>query len=82
MCVTSSCSTGKAHEASDVNEIIISSDPNMNDQGEPALINIVEELLPTPTLKLRAGETEGALVEERDDSTRMFYYITNTCNYN
>nr|XP_021331951.1 titin isoform X2 [Danio rerio] len=61
---------GKAHEASDVNEIIISSDPSMDNQGEPALMNIVEELLPTPILKLRAGESDGALVEERDDSTQ------------
>ncbi|XP_056316626.1 uncharacterized protein si:dkeyp-118a3.2 isoform X3 [Danio aesculapii] len=61
---------GKAHEASDVNEIIISSDPNIDDKGEPALMNIVEELVPTPILKLRAGETDGTLVEERDDSTQ------------
>ncbi|KAK2908729.1 hypothetical protein Q8A67_004566 [Cirrhinus molitorella] len=61
--------TGKTHEASDVNEIITSRDPNKNNQGVPVLMNTVEELLPTPVLKMRLGDTE-APVEEHADSTQ------------
>ncbi|RXN25518.1 putative serine threonine- kinase kinX [Labeo rohita] len=61
--------TGKTHEASDINEIITSRDPNKNNQGVPVLINTIEELPPTPVLKLRVGDTE-APVEEHVDSTQ------------
>ncbi|XP_026059730.1 golgin subfamily A member 6-like protein 6 isoform X3 [Carassius auratus] len=60
--------TGKTHEASDVNEIITSRDPNKNNQGVPVLMNTVEELQPTPVLKLRLGDTD-APAEEHVDST-------------
>ncbi|XP_016299467.1 probable serine/threonine-protein kinase kinX [Sinocyclocheilus anshuiensis] len=66
--ITKSKATGgKTHEASDVNEIITSRDPNKNNQGVPVLMNTVEELPPTPVLKL--GDT-GAPVEEHVDSTQ------------
>ncbi|XP_052402113.1 golgin subfamily A member 6-like protein 6 isoform X2 [Carassius gibelio] len=61
--------TGKTHEASDVNEIITSRDPNKNNQGVPVLMNTVEELQPTPVLKLRLGDTD-AQAEEHVDSTQ------------
>ncbi len=67
---TSSDFTGKRLEASDVNEIITSRDPNKNNQGAPELMNTVEELPPTPVLKLRLGDTD-APVKEQVDSTRM-----------
>ncbi|XP_059409851.1 uncharacterized protein LOC132143547 isoform X2 [Carassius carassius] len=59
--------TGKTHEASDVNEIITSGDPKKNNQGVSVLMNTVEELQPTPVLKLRLGDTD-APVEEHVDS--------------
>ncbi|XP_059407733.1 sodium/potassium/calcium exchanger 1-like [Carassius carassius] len=58
--------TGKAHESSDVNEIITSRDPNKNNHGVPVLMNTVEELPPTPDLKLRLEDTDAPM-----DSTRM-----------
>uniref|UniRef100_A0A9J7WWV7 Si:dkeyp-118a3.2 n=1 Tax=Cyprinus carpio carpio TaxID=630221 RepID=A0A9J7WWV7_CYPCA len=68
--ITKSKATGgKTHEASDVNEIITSRDPNKNNQGVPVLMNTVEELQPTPVLKLRLGDTD-APVEEHVDSTQ------------
>lgn len=67
---TSSYSTGKTHEASDVNEILTSRDPNENDQGEPLLMNTIEELPPTPILKLRLGDPDTPM-EENVESTRM-----------
>ncbi|XP_016136250.1 ABC transporter F family member 4-like [Sinocyclocheilus grahami] len=53
--------TGKTHEASDVNEIITSRDPNKNNQGVPVLMNTVEELPPTPVHKLRLGDTDAPM---------------------
>lgn len=73
---TSSDFTGKTHEASDVNEIITSRDPNKNNQGVPVLMNTVEELQPTPVLKLRLGDTD-APVEELVDSTRTYVNYIN-----
>ncbi|XP_048053497.1 sodium/potassium/calcium exchanger 1 isoform X2 [Megalobrama amblycephala] len=68
--ITKSKATGgKTHEASDVNEIITSRDPNENDQGEPVLMNTIEELPPTPILKLRLGDTD-APMEEHVESTQ------------
>ncbi|XP_016415586.1 sodium/potassium/calcium exchanger 1-like [Sinocyclocheilus rhinocerous] len=52
---------GKAHEASDVNEIITSRDPNKNNQGVPVLMNTVEQLPPTPVHKLRLGDTDAPM---------------------
>jgi len=67
---TSSYSTGKTHEASDVNEIINSRNPNGKNLGEPVLMNTIEELPPTPVLKLRLGDTD-APMGEHVESTRM-----------
>ncbi|KAF4118885.1 hypothetical protein G5714_000936 [Onychostoma macrolepis] len=68
--ITKSKATGgKTFEASDVNEIITSRDPNKNNQGVSVLMNTVEELPPTPVLKMRLGDTN-APVEEHVDSTQ------------
>lgn len=66
---TSYSSTGRAHEVNDMNEIITSRDPFENSHGEPALVNSVEDLPPTPTLGLGLTESE-ARGEETNDSTR------------
>ncbi|XP_057186778.1 uncharacterized protein si:dkeyp-118a3.2 [Triplophysa rosa] len=59
---------GRAHEINDVNEIITSRDPFENSHGEPALVNSVVDLPPTPTLGLGLKESE-ARAEEPNDST-------------
>ncbi|XP_042616894.1 translation initiation factor IF-2 isoform X2 [Cyprinus carpio] len=61
--------TGKTHEASDVNEIITSRDPNKNNQGVPVLMNTVEELPPTPVLKLRLGDTDAPIDSTQTKAT-------------
>lgn len=66
---TSHSSTGTAYEVNDVNEIITSRDSTENVHGEPALVNTVEDIPPTPTLGLGLRESE-ARAEEPDDSTR------------
>ncbi|TRY66239.1 hypothetical protein DNTS_006727 [Danionella cerebrum] len=55
---------GKRLDASNVNEIIVSKEPATNDEGE-LVLNPDEELPPTPVLKLRLGEIDGAPVEEK-----------------
>lgn len=68
-CVETSYSfTDRAHEVNDVNEIITSRDPFENSHGEPALVNSVVDLPPTPTLGLGLKESE-ARAEEPNDST-------------
>ncbi|KAK7166471.1 hypothetical protein R3I93_006290 [Phoxinus phoxinus] len=68
--ITESKATGgKTHEASDVNEIINSRDPNGESLGEPVLMNTIEELPPTPVLKLRLGDAD-APMEEHVESTQ------------
>ncbi|XP_077060930.1 uncharacterized protein LOC143712938 [Siphateles boraxobius] len=67
--ITKSKATGKTHEASDVNEIINSRDLNEKNPGEPVLMNTIEELPPTPVLKLRLGDTD-APMEEHVESTQ------------
>ncbi|XP_067298605.1 nuclear autoantigenic sperm protein [Pseudorasbora parva] len=55
---------GKTREAGDVNEIMTSRDPNEKNQGEPVLMNTIEELPTTPILKLRLGDTDAQMEHE------------------
>ncbi|XP_056112735.1 pharyngeal muscle protein 2 [Rhinichthys klamathensis goyatoka] len=62
--ITKSKATGgKTHEARDVNEIINTRDPNGKNPGEAVLMNTIEELPPTPVLKLRLGDTDAPMGE-------------------
>ncbi|KAA0722405.1 hypothetical protein E1301_Tti007139 [Triplophysa tibetana] len=54
----------RAHEVNDVNEIITSRDPFENSHGEPALVNSVVDIPPTPTLGLGLKENSKASGQE------------------